>query len=219
MNSTPPLSPPPDSSKSWSSPGAAITATATDRMKVCGDWETSNYSDVLVRTLKQIADSTTRGSFSPVPLQRPRLKMEVRVAKCFFKRFVSGPAAGSGRRNSSFSSDAAAAAGVDRQALSSSYNWSSSCFSIPQLQEQISSRQLTHQAITETTTMDNIARAQAYVQQAPRGFKELPGVEHSERKIAVHFHDTLSSDDTSMGIRICYPADDPKMMVQVLPRS
>ncbi len=222
MNSTPPLSPPPASSKSWSSPGAAVTAAATDSIKVCGDWETSNCSDVLARTLKQIADSTTRGSFSAVPLQRPRLKIEVRVAKCFFKHFVSGAAAtaaGSKQRNSSFSSDAAAAAGVARQALTSSYNWSSSCFSIPQLQEQISSRQLTHQAITETTTMDNIARAQAYVRQAPRGFKELPGAPQSERKIVVHFRDSLSSNDTRMAITICYSADDPKMMIQVLSRS
>ncbi|KAH9547476.1 hypothetical protein CY35_11G035600 [Sphagnum magellanicum] len=35
VNSTPP---PPPSTKSWSSPGAAITAAATDH-KVCGDWE------------------------------------------------------------------------------------------------------------------------------------------------------------------------------------
>jgi hypothetical protein len=182
-------------------------------MKVCGDWEASNYSDVLVGTLRQIADSTIRGSFSAAPMQRPRLKIEVRVAKCFFKHFVSG------RRDSSFSCDAAAAAGVARQALTSSYNWSSSCFSIPQLQEQISSRQLTHQAITETTTMDNIARAQAYLRQAPRGFKELPGAPQSERKIVVHFHDTLSSNDTGMAITICYPADDQKMMIQVLSRS
>jgi hypothetical protein len=192
-------------------------------MKVCGDWEASNYRDVLVGTLRQIAASTIRGSFSAAPMQRPRLKIEVRVAKCFFKHFVSGAAAaapaGSKRRNSSFSSDAAAAAGVARQALTSSYNWSSNCFSIPQLQGQISSRQLTHQAITETTTMDNIARAQAYVRQAPRGFKELPGAPQSERKIVVHFHDTLSSNDTSMAITICYPADDPKMMIQVLSRS
>ncbi len=218
MNSTPP---PPPSSKSWSSPGAAVTAAATDH-KVCGDWETSNYSDVLVGTLRQIADSTIRGSFSAAPMQRPRLKIEVRVAKCFFKHFVSGAAAtaaGSKQRNSSFSSDAAAAAGVARQALTSSYNWSSSCFSIPQLQEQISSRQLTHQAITETTTMDNIARAQAYVRQAPRGFKELPGAPQSERKIVVHFRDSLSSNDTRMAITICYSADDPKMMIQVLSRS
>jgi hypothetical protein len=155
-------------------------------------------------------------------MQRPRLKIEVRVAKCFFKHFVSGAtaaAAGSKRRNSSFSSDAAAAAGVARQALSSSYNWSSSCFSIPQFQEQISSRQLNHQAIIQTTTMDNIARAQAYVRQAPRGFKELPGAPQSERRVVVHFYDTLSSSDTSMGITICYPADDPKMMIQVLSRS
>jgi predicted TPR repeat methyltransferase len=156
-------------------------------------------------------------------MPRPRLKIEVRVAKCFFKHFVSRAAAaagaGSRRRNSGFSSDAAAAAGVARQALTSSYNWSSSCFSIPQLQEQISSRQLTHQAITETTTMDNIARAQAYVRQAPRGFKQLPGAPQSERKIVVHFHDTLSSNDTSMVITICYPANDPKMMIQVLSRS
>jgi hypothetical protein len=125
VNSTP--SPPP-STKSWSSPAAAITAAATDQ-KVCGDWETSNYSDVLVGTLRQIADSTIRGSFSAAPMQRPRLKIEVRVAKCFFKHFVSGAAAtaaGSKQRNSSFSSDAAAAAGVARQALTSSYNWSSS---------------------------------------------------------------------------------------------
>jgi len=218
VNSTP--SPPP-STKSWSSPAAAITAAATDQ-KVCGDWETSNYSDVLVGTLRQIADSTIRGSFSAAPMQRPRLKIEVRVAKCFFKHFVSGAAAtaaGSKQRNSSFSSDAAAAAGVARQALTSSYNWSSSCFSIPQLQEQISSRQLTHQAITETTTMDNIARAQAYVRQAPRGFKELPGAPQSERKIVVHFRDSLSSNDTRMAITICYSADDPKMMIQVLSRS
>jgi len=140
-------------------------------------------------------------------MQRPRLKIEVRVAKCFFKHFVSGAAA------------TAAAAGVARQALTSSYNWSSSCFSIPQLQEQISSRQLTHQAITETTTMDNIARAQAYVRQAPRGFKELPGAPQSERKIVVHFRDSLSSNDTRMAITICYSADDPKMMIQVLSRS
>ncbi len=216
MNSTPP---PPPSSKSWSSPGAAVTAAATDH-KVCGDWETSNYSDVLVGTLRQIADSTIRGSFSAAPMQRPRLKIEVRVAKCFFKHFVSGAAAtaaGSKQRNSSFSSDAAAAAGVARQALTSSYNWSSSCFSIPQFQEQISSRQLTHQAITETTTMDNIARAQAYVRQAPRGFKELPGAPQSERKIVVDFHD--SCNDASMAITICYSADDPKMMIQVLSRS
>ncbi len=222
MNSTPPRSPPPASRKSWSSPGARITAAATDCIKVCGDWETSNYGDVFARTLKQIADSTTRGSFSAVPLQRPRLKIEVRVAKCFFKHFVSGAAAaavGSRRRNYSFSSDAAAAAGVARQALTSSYNWSSSCFSIPQFQEQISSRQLTHQAITETTTMDNIARAQAYVRQAPYGFKKLPGARQSERRIVVHFHDTLSSNDTSMAITVCYPADDPKMMIQVLSRS
>ncbi len=218
MNSTPP----PPSSKSWSSTGAAITAAAADRMKVCGDWKTTNYSDVLVGTLRQIADSTIEGSFSAAPMPRPRLKIEVRVAKCFFKHFVSGTAAAapeSKRRNYSFSSDAAAAAGVARQALTSSYNWSSSCFSIPQLQEQISSRQLTHQAITETTTMDNIARAQAYVQQAPRGFKELPGAPQSERKIVVHFHDTLSSNDTGMAITIRFPADDPKMMIQVLSRS
>ncbi|CAK9196381.1 unnamed protein product [Sphagnum troendelagicum] len=210
VNSTPP----PPSSKSWSSTGAAITAAATDRQKVCGDWKTSNYSDVLVGTLRQIADSTIQGSLSAAPTPRPRLKIEVRVAKCFFKHFVSGTAAAapeSKRRNYSFSSDAA---GVARQALTSSYNWSSSCFSIPQLQEQISSRQLTHQAITETTTMDNIARAQAYVQQAPCGFKELPGAPQSERKIVVHFHDTLSSNDTGMAITIRYPADDPKMMIQ-----
>ncbi|CAK9196379.1 unnamed protein product [Sphagnum troendelagicum] len=210
VNSTPP----PPSSKSWSSTGAVITAAATDRQKVCGDWKTINYSDVLVGTLRQIADSTIRGSFSAAPTPRPRLKIEVRVAKYFFKHFVSGTAAAapeSKRRNYSFSSDAA---GVARQALTSSYNWSSSCFSIPQLQEQISSRQLTHQAITETTTMDNIARAQAYVQQAPCGFKELPGAPQSERKIVVHFHDTLSSNDTGMAITIRYPADDPKMMIQ-----
>ncbi len=199
VNSTPPLSPPPASSKSWSSPGAAITATATDRMKVCGDWETSNYSDVLVRTLKQIADSTTRGSFSPVPLQRPRLKIEFRVAKCFFKHFVSGAAAADGYKRGS------------------SYDWSSS-FSIPQLEEQFSSRQLHHQAITETTTMDNIARAQAYVRQAPHGFKELPGAPQSERRIIVQFHDTLSSDVKGTAVKIRYPADDPKMMIQVLSR-
>ncbi len=219
MNSTPP----PPSIKSWSSPGAGITAAATDRQKVCGDWKTNNYSDVLEGTLRQIADSTIRGSFSTAPMPRPRLKIEIRVAKCFFKHFVSGAAAaaaGSKRRNYSFSSDAAAAAaGVARQALTSSYNWSSSCFSIPQLQEQISSRQLTHQAITETTTMDNIARAQAYVRQAPRGFKELPGAPQSERRVVVHFHDTSSSNDTGLAITICYPADDPKMMIQVLSRS
>ncbi len=218
MNSTPP----PPSIKSWSSPGAAITAAATDRKKVCGDWKTSNYSDVLVGTLRQIADSTIRGSFSAAPMPRPRLKIEVRVAKCFFKHFVSraaAAAAGSKRRNYSFSSDAAAAAGVARQALTSSYNWNSSCFSIPQLQKQVSSRQLTHQAMTETTTMDNIARAQAYVRQAPRGFKELSAAPQSERGIVVYFHDTLSSNDTSMAITICYPADDPKMMIQVLSRS
>ncbi len=218
MNSTPP----PPSSKSWSSPGAAVTAAATDRKQVCGDWETSNYADVLVGTLRRIAHSTIRRSFSAAPMQRPRLKIEVKVAKCFFKHFFSGAAvaaAGSKRRNSSFSSDAAAAAGVARQALTSSYNWSSSCFSIPQLQELVSSRQLTHQAITETTTMDNIARAQAYVRQAPRGFKELPGAPQSERRIVVYFHDTLSSNDTSMAITIYYPADDPKMMIQVLSRS
>jgi hypothetical protein len=191
-------------------------------MKVCGDWETSNYGDVLVGALRQIADSTIRGSFSAAPMQRPRLKIEVRVAKCFFKHFVSGAAAAaaeSKRRNFSFSCEAAAAAGVARQALTSSYNWSSSCFSIPQLQEQMSSRQFTHQAITETTTMDNIARAQAYLRQAPRGLKELPGAPQSERRIVVHFHDTLSSNDTGMAIRICYPADDQKMMIQVLSRS
>ncbi|KAH9547477.1 hypothetical protein CY35_11G035700 [Sphagnum magellanicum] len=150
-------------------------------------------------------------------MQRPRLKIEVRVAKCFLKHSVSGAAAaaaGSKQRNSSFSSDAAAAAGVPRQAVTSSYNWSSSCFSIPQLQEQISSRQLTHQAIAETTTMDNIARAQAYLRQAPRGFKELPGAPQSERRIAVHYHDTLSSDGKGTAVKIRYPADDPKMMVQ-----
>ncbi|KAH8947328.1 hypothetical protein BDL97_11G034900 [Sphagnum fallax] len=195
VNSTP-LSPPPASSKSWSIPGAAITAAATDRPKVCGDWETSNYSDVLVRTLKQIADSTTRGSFSAVPLQRPRLKIEVRVAKCFFKHFVSG-----------------AAAAADWYKRGSSYDWTSS-FSIQQLEEQFSSRQLHHQTITETTTMDNIARAQAYVRQAPHGFKELPGAPQSERKVVVHFHDTLSSNDTAMAITIRYPADDPKMMIE-----
>ncbi len=195
MNSTP-LSPPPASSKSWSIPGAAITAAATDHPKVCGDWETSNYSNVLVRTLKQLADSTTRGSFSAVPLQRPRLKIEVRVAKCFFKHFVSG-----------------ATAAADWYKRGSSYDWSSS-FSIPQLEEQFSSRQLHHQTITETTTMDNIARAQAYVRQAPHGFKELPGAPQSERKIVVHFHDTLSNNDTGMAITIRYPADDPKMMIR-----
>jgi hypothetical protein len=168
---------------------------------VCGDWETSNYSDVLVRTLKQIADSTTSGSFSAVPLQRPRLKIEVRVRKCFFKHFISG-----------------AAAAADWYKRGSSYDWTSR-FSIPQLEEQFSSRQLHHQAITETTTMDNIARAQAYVRQAPHGFKELPGAPQSERKIVVHFHDTLSSNDTGMAITIRYPADDPKMMIQVLSRS
>ncbi len=222
MNSTPPHRPP--SSKSWSSPGAATTAAATDRKKVCGDWETSNYSDVLVGTLRQIADLTIPGSFSAAPMQRPRLKIEVRIAKCFFRCFVPGAAEAatwSKQRNFSFSSDAAAApaAGVARQALTSSYNCSSSCVSIPQLQEQISSRQLTHQAITETTTMDNIARAQAYVRQAPRGFKELPGAPQSERRVVVHFHDTLSGNDTGMAITICYPADDPKMMIQVLSRS
>jgi hypothetical protein len=157
-------------------------------------------------------------------MQRPRLKIEVRIAKCFFRSFVPGAAAAaawSKRRNSSFSSDAAAAAAasVARQALTNSCTWSSSCFSIPQLQEQISSRQLTHQAIAETTTMDNIARAQAYVRQAPRGFKELPGAPHSERRVVVHFHDTMSSNDRGMAITICYPADDPKMMIQVLSRS
>ncbi len=200
VNSTPPLSPPPASSKSWSSPGAAITAAATDRIKVCGDWETSNYSDVLVRTLKQIADSTTRGSFSAVPLQRPRLKIEVRVTKCFFKHFVSGAAAADGYKGGS------------------SYDWSSS-FSIPQLEEQFSSRQLHHQAITETTTMDNIVRAQAYVRQARVGFKELPGAPQSERTIIVQFHDTLSSDVKGTAVKIRYPADDPKMMIEVLSRS
>jgi hypothetical protein len=156
-------------------------------------------------------------------MQRPRLKIEVRVAKCIFKHYVSGAAAaaaGSNRRNSSFSCEAAASAGVARQALTSSYNWSSGCFSIPQLQEQISSRQLTHQAITEPTTVDNIARAQAYLRQAPRGFKELPGALQSERRILVHFYDTLSSNGKGiMAITICYPADDQKMMIQVLSRS
>jgi hypothetical protein len=169
-------------------------------MKVYGDWEASNYSDVLVRTLKQIADSTTRGSFSAVPLQRPRLKIEVRVAKCFFKHYVSGAAAADGYKRGS------------------SYDWSSSCFSIPQLEEQFSGRQLTHQAITETTTVDNIARAHAYVRQAPHGFKELPGAPQSERRIIVQCRDTLSSDVEGTAVKIRYPADDPKMMIQVLSR-
>jgi hypothetical protein len=67
--------------------------------------------------------------------------------------------------------------------------------------------------------MDNIARAQAYVRQAPHGFKELPGAPQSERRIVVHFHDTLSSDVKGMTVKIRYPADDPKMMIQVLSRS
>ncbi len=53
--------------------------------------------------------------------------------------------------------------------------------------------------------MDNIARAQAYVQQAPRGFKELPGAPQSERTIIVRFHDTLSSDVEGMAVKIRYP--------------
>ncbi len=67
--------------------------------------------------------------------------------------------------------------------------------------------------------MDNIARAQAYVRQAPHGFKELPGAPQPERTIIVHFHDTLGSDDNGTGVKIRYPADDPKMMIQVLSRS
>jgi hypothetical protein len=35
----------------------------------------------------------------------------------------------------------------------------------------------------------------------------------------VHFRDSLSSNDTRMAITICYSADDPKMMIQVLSRS
>jgi hypothetical protein len=128
------------------------------------------------------------------------LKIEVRVAKCFFKHFVSGAAAADGHKRGS------------------SYEWSSS-LSIPQLEEQFSSRQLQHQAITETTTMDNIARAQAYVRQSPHGFKELPGAPQSERSIVVHFHDTLRSDLKSQDGQDSLSADDPKMMIQVLSRS
>ncbi len=118
----------------------------------------------------------------------------------FSKHFVSGAAAADGYKRGS------------------SYDRSSS-FSIAQLEEQFSSRQLHHQVITETTTMDNIARAQAYVQQGPRRFKELPGAPQSERTIIVRFHDTLSSDVKGMAIKIRYPADDQKMMIEVLSRS